>query len=496
MYLDNNNQNNDNNIPTSPNDSFSKSDILVRDFSCWITNLKKYWYIIAVCVIAMSGTLFCYRFFFVPKVYTSSCSLIRHDVYDLRRSDLPKEYSPFRINDILLMVKSYKNLHETAKRLNLKFNQNAMFNSFEVVPEKKSNYFVIRAVSRTPEQAAKLANTLSLVFIDDYKNAISRTLRSSIDDHKRNIARLKNEISELKRRSNDIYLDILIKRADDLEQRMEKVPAEIVKYSETYSSGDQQLAEAKFTLETLRQKYTEKNPMVQNQILLVKHLEDEARKTQETQGKVVTGPNQEYLDLQMKLNLAKAELNEAKAALKDNSDLMLGINNDLLSVFSPQMNSYREQLNAKSDDLTAEESSLKNLNDFLNGSYLDVSIQEEAKIPSSSLPRKVMLFTFVGVVVGGIIGFFIVMAIEAFNLTIRSKVDIVRALHINYLGNIPLFSSNDRAEYYSALQEAVSAGKLFLADASRPLIVLVAPVSSSVESAQHLYQEIFDILYV
>ncbi len=496
MYLDNNNPNNDNNIPTSPENGFSKSDILIRDFSCWISNLAKYWYIIAICVVLLGCILFCYRFFFIPKVYTSSCSLMRHDVYDLRRSDLPKEYNPFRLNDILLMVKSYKNLHETAKRLNLKFNQNAMFNTFAVTPEKKSNYFVIRAVSRTPEQAAKLANTLAQVFIDDYKNAISRTLLSSIDDRKRNIARLKNEISELKRRSNDIYLDILTKRVDDLAQRMKKIPPEVVKYSETYSSGAQQLTEAKFALENLRQKYTEKNPRVQNQILLVKHLEDEARKKQETQGKVVTGPNPEYLDLQSQLNLAKAELNEANNALKSNSDIMLGINNELLSVFSPQMNSYREQINVKNSDLSSEENSLKNLNDFLNGSYLDISIQEEAKIPNSPLPRKVMLFTFVGVMAGGIIGFFIVMAIEAFNLTIRSRTDIEQALHINYLGNIPIFSTDNRAEYYSALQEAVSAGKNFLKDAQRPLIVLVAPINDPDGTTSHLYQEIFEILYV
>ena len=43
MYLDNNNPNNDNNIPTSAENGFSKSDILIRDFSCWISNLAKYW---------------------------------------------------------------------------------------------------------------------------------------------------------------------------------------------------------------------------------------------------------------------------------------------------------------------------------------------------------------------------------------------------------------------------------------------------------------------
>ncbi len=456
------------------------ADILRRDISCWYEAiLYRSWLIVAIAIL-FAGGAFAYRYFFVPKSYSSSCALIRQEVADVRHSDLPLNYSPIQVSVMFNMIRGSICLDETARRLNLNATYEQMFRTTSVQrAEKNSNYFFVSAIAGEPQLAADIANTLAAVFLEEYKKMIRINLEDTLNSSIRNLNALKTELDTLQVRLAEHYLSALRKRVADTEIQLAETPQEVMVYSEKSSAGDKSLTDARLELEKMLQTYTEKNPVVIKQRLLIQQLEKENRNTSEVITRVLSGRNQEYVAINLELSRLKSELQAAERLLKNNEDISsLRLNFELLRALPPQMNTLRDQIDRKKEQLLKQESIHKTLSHFLERSYSDITVHDAAKAPESAMPRKVTLVTLAGGFFGFLFAFAAILLLEFFNLSVRSRTDIEKALRIGALGIIPHFEVENRAHYYSALQEAVNNGKRFFGGDNAPpgvKFVLVAP---------------------
>lgn len=476
------------------------TDLFRRDLSAWTWAPIKYSWLIVLFAFLSGSVFFTWRYYVIEKTYVSSCSLMRQEITDVRYSDLPLSYTPFSMDVIFNSILGHNCLRETARRLNLHLTHDQVFSLVSVrKAEKRSNYFFISAIGKTSKQSSELANTLAEVFLDEYKKMIRTSMEEPYRSSEKNLKTLIEEQNALQMRLNMLYLDSLKRRVGDLTERVAETPPEVVTHSEQSSAGDKQLMEARMELERLRQMYTDKNPMVEKQQLLVDKLQREYSKhDKEVLTKVIKGRNPEYVMLSTELSRMKAELESVEKALSGNGEgiASLRIGGDLYNVFTPQMNTIIGQIEMKKDQINKQEAATKKLLSFMNRSYSDISIREPAMPPKNAMPRKVMVYTLVGIVMGAGFGLALGLFFELINLSVRGKVDITEGLHLNYIGEIPILSSDARASYYSSIQEVVSnAKKLLPMERKSPAFIMLA-------KADHLpfdevaFHDLLDVLYV
>ena len=78
------------------------------------------------------------------------------------------------------MILSRANLNETSRRLKLNYTHEQLFRTISIrQASRNSNYFFITATTRNPKLSADIANTLSEVFLEDYKNSSAPTSNRS-----------------------------------------------------------------------------------------------------------------------------------------------------------------------------------------------------------------------------------------------------------------------------------------------------------------------------
>lgn len=484
----------------SESESRRWTDIFLRDYSCWLGVLYRRWWCIALMAMVTSFLFFSQRYFLVPKTYRSSCALVRQAVADIRHSDLPSNYTAIQLSVMFNMVRSYNCLMETARRLNVELTHEQMFRLISVnQAEKNSDYFFISALSSSPQQAADLANMLSQVFLDEYRKMIQANLSEFLTGQDRSVSQLKEELDALQMRVNELYYEALKKRVSDLELQLSTTEPEVIVYSERSTAGDQNLTQARLKLEEYMQTYTEANPVLARQRQLIKSLEIEAMTARESLSKVVSGRNQEFVVLSTELHRSKSELMAVERSIRENSDklVVLHINTDMLNILSPQMNLLLEQMRQKKSLLADQEKRLNALKLFLERSYSDVRIYESAKPQRQAQSRRVKIFAALGFALGGMGGTLLFLLLELFNLSIRSEVDISKALHLRTLGVVPEFSPGNRANYYSSIQEAEEQAKRYL-DASipTPKVILLVSASHGHTMNESLFKEFLEMMYV
>ena len=149
-----------------------------RDLWCWVNALQKLWWLFAIFPLLFAVIFFFFRTMTTSSVYVANCGLIRQEVNDTRNAVLPPGYVNVQKSIIVNLFKSRAVLEETVKRLSLPYTAEQLFNNIEVKTEKNSDYYVVSAKSKDPTIAATLSNTLSDVFIDEYKKLIRKSSRS------------------------------------------------------------------------------------------------------------------------------------------------------------------------------------------------------------------------------------------------------------------------------------------------------------------------------
>lgn len=508
------------------------SDLFRRDLIFWFTALLHRWWLL-ISLPLLSGILFfSARSILAPKAYSASTALVRQ-VADVRSGALPIGYVSTQFNVILNMILSRANLNETSRRLKLNYTHEQLFRTISIrQASRNSNYFFITATTRNPKLSADIANTLSEVFLEDYKKFIRTNIEQICESSIRSRNSLQKELDDLLSRKKRLYdennissltqeqatnaqriiiqedrllhaetqLDALQKKYDDLEVQLQTTPKIVELYSEQNISSDRKLADLKLELSSLRQRYTDNNPIVEKQKTLIKALEDSIRENKADDGKVkvVNGRNAEYINLSNEQHKIKAERTALKSTIATYTETLAKLKErrDKLDLLAPSLNLLEDQINQKRNLLLKQEALTKELQLFLDRSFTDVTIQETATVPTDPLPRRRPLFFLLGLFLGAVLSGGFVLGKEFINLSVRSKVDIEDALHIPALGIIPHFDHHCRADFYSALQGAVNQAEELLRGVEKtPAIIAIAPAQQE-DLSTNILNEFCEILKV
>ena len=508
------------------------SDLFRRDLIFWFTALLHRWWLL-ISLPLLSGILFfSARSILAPKAYSASTALVRQ-VADVRSGALPTGYVSTQFNVILNMILSRANLNETSRRLKLNYTHEQLFRTISIrQASRNSNYFFITVTTRNPKLSADIANTLSEVFLEDYKKFIRTNIEQICESSIRSRNSLQKELDDLLSRKKRLYdennissltqeqatnaqriiiqedrllhaetqLDALQKKYDDLEVQLQTTPKIVELYSEQNISSDRKLADLKLELSSLRQRYTDNNPIVEKQKTLIKALEDSIRENKADDGKVkvVNGRNAEYINLSNEQHKIKAERTALKSTIATYTETLAKLKErrDKLDLLAPSLNLLEDQINQKRNLLLKQEALTKELQLFLDRSFTDVTIQETATVPTDPLPRRRPLFFLLGLFLGAVLSGGFVLGKEFINLSVRSKVDIEDALHIPALGIIPHFDHHCRADFYSALQGAVNQAEELLRGVEKtPAIIAIAPAQQE-DLSTNILNEFCEILKV
>ncbi len=506
------------------------TNLLQRDIRCWFVAIYKGWIFYAVLPLLFCIAFFLFRYLTAPKLYSSSCGLIRQELTDLRNSGLPPGYSNIQRQVILNMMDGRSVLEQTVLRLNLPYSYRSLFSRISVaLTARNSNYFIISAIDNDPEMSAKIANTMAEAFIEDYKKLIRSNLERMYENRIRNQAGLEKEISAIQQRLKSMYKECELnsidreeannnqrimltedrisqantqiaafkERLNELEIRLPDVPESIITYSESNAKNDQQLIQARQKLSEMLERYTEENPRIINQRSLVAKLEAEYRAREgvdETPSKVVTGLNPEYIQIKRDINKLSSEIVSSQSEIKEFTERLVEFRTrrELLTRLGPDLRALESELRQKKNMLDVENVLIKELELFLERSFSDISIQEPARAPNGPLPRRLSLFGVLGFLFGIFLATTIVLIRELLNLTTRSETDMVKALHLPPLATLPVLEHKYRADFYGALQLTVThVDDILQGEHSRkPAFAVIAPYYSA-----DINTELFDDLY-
>ena len=168
-----------------------------RDIWCWVNAVQNLWWLFALFPLLFAVAMFFIRTMTTSNVYVANCGLIRQQITDTKNGILPPGYVNIQKSVIINLFKSRAVLEETVKRLSLPYTAEQLFNNIKVQSEKSSDYFFVSASSKDPTMAAALANTLSDVFIEEYKKLIRKNLEDLRDSYTRTQNEMEKQMEEL-----------------------------------------------------------------------------------------------------------------------------------------------------------------------------------------------------------------------------------------------------------------------------------------------------------
>ena len=490
-----------------------------RDIWCWVGAIQKKWWLLAIFPLLFATATFFIRSMTTSNVYVANCGLIRQEITDTRSGVLPPGYVNVQRSIIMNLFKSRAVLEETIKRLSLPYTAEQLYNNISVNAEKKSDYYFVSASSKDPTIAAALANTLSDVFIEEYKKLIRRNLEDLNDSYVRTQNELEKQLADqderLKKLSaennltsieNDIAfnnqrllqvedqltrgastLDSAKQALNELQGELANTPEEIVTRREKSSVAEDELRHAESVLKSYEQQYARSNPLLIQQREIVRKMRADLEKLQEEEESgdndlnrlVVVSRNPAYVQIQVAIASKRAEITSLTNDIKLNNEIavQLRARRELLALLHPSIRQLESDIRQTKDHINNTKMQIVTIHNFLDRSFSDISIQELAKAPNSPLGRKRGVWAVIGFILGTFVSLSIILGCEFFNLSIRSNVDIEQALKIKMLGMIPVLEPSYRANYYSALQTIISNGEQIFSKASpsNPILVVFAP---------------------
>ena len=490
-----------------------------RDIWCWVGAIQKMWWLFAIFPLLFATIMFFFRTMTTSNVYVANCGLIRQEITDTKNGVLPPGYVNVQRSIIMNLFKSRAVLEETIKRLSLPYTAEQLFNNISINAEQKSDYYFVSASSKDPTIAAALSNTLSDVFIEEYKKLIRRNLEDLNDSYVRTQNELEKQLTEqdeqLKKLSaennltsieNDIAfnnqrllqvedqltraastLDSSKQALNELQGELANPPEEVVTHREKSTVAEDELRHAEALLKTYEQQFAKNNPLLIQQREIVRKMKADLEKAQEDDEtddnsldrKVLISRNPAYTQVQVAIASKRAEITSLTNDIKLSNEIavQLRARRELLASLHPAIRQLEADIQQTKDHINNTKMQIVTIHNFLDRSFSDISIQELAKAPTVPLGRKRGLWAVIGFVLGTFVALSIILGCEFFNLTIRSNVDIEQALKLKMLAMIPVLEQSYRANYYSALQTMINNGEQFFSKASpdNPLLIVFAP---------------------
>jgi capsular polysaccharide biosynthesis protein len=455
----------------------------------FITVKRRFFFLLLVPLLTAS-LAFCYVAFYKKKAWIARCMLFRHTNLERLEGQIPNIYKPIDTKVIIEMIRTRKNMREVIRRLKLKTSVNSLYGKTDVeMEEKNDNIINIFAQSRSPQEAADVANTLAEVFVEEYvkmqNSAVQKTydyyLRSKNEVEgklkilsseqqeylkKYNVISISTETEGKFKQLNEIELNMLQAKMQEtaLAIKIKNIESDLktmkkeVRLSYTVSRTDTNELENKRTeLYQMRQKYTDENPRIKKLLSEIKYIEAKVKAQkgrEQVPEKVTYGGNQVRASLEDLRVRTIGELSAVKQNIKQYQQAIVALKNDLgkLSKIENRFFNIKRQIELNRDLLKQIDNMVSILKFSLQSSVSDITIMERAEPPTTpSVKRR-----RITIVIGGIAGFFLALGViilsELVDFTIKSRFDIENVLRIKILGSLPMMNQVKLQTFYSAVQ--------------------------------------------
>ena len=407
------------------------------------------------------------------KSWTATCKVIRYKKEVSRSTSIPYQFKDFNYKTALDTIRTRSNLLELIETLDLNGSTpESLFSQFEIKRARGSDIVEISFTYSDRDMVAKIANTLSEIFIKNfYKTqnaAVERTYeyykknkeikekelrltkqQIAIFLHENNITSLKNALDsnyillrKLKQQKleNQIKIESLKTSIKETEKTLEKLPNEVKLTYEIRSANKKALELKEKELKRLQKIYAEAHPKIKLLRSEIQQLKDTIKVTKKVEPDVLSyGTNPIKQSLRIQLNKKKIEY---KAAQNVDLSLQAQIENIEKSIVSlNSLNKRFDQLQIKKDEITQQLEILTNrlytVKISIGSSKEDFKILERAKRPEFPNPTHkkiiVILFTILGFIL--FVGF---VAIREFlSGRIKTKFDLQKRFGITDTIELP-----------------------------------------------------------
>ena len=357
----------------------------------------------------------------IDKAFSATCELIRQEISYTESDILSLGYVSVPKSSIEKLFKSRAVLEKTVKRLSLPYSYEQLYNKISVTSDKNGDYFVVTAFSKDPVLAAKLANTLSEVFIDEYKKLFRRHLEDLNDNCVKTLNTLERELAEKNEMLEHIYATNNISDIDNdiayntqqlllvedqlrrtsaalesskqalhaLQGELANTPEDIVTHRETSTVMEDELRQAQDKLSEYEQMYAKSNPVLLQQRELVNKLraELEKKKQEDENGendfnrRIVISRNPVYSQINVSIATKKAEIAALNNEIRLNNEaaIQLRARRELLTKNQTEIRQIMDDIEQSKKQISGIKNRIATIRSFLDRSFSDISILKFAK---------------------------------------------------------------------------------------------------------------------
>jgi len=482
----------------------------------FITLRKRIIFLILIPVLTASLAL-CYVVFYKKKVWVARCMMFRHTNLDqVQGGDMPTIYKPVDTKVIIEMIRSRQNMRNVIQRLKLNTSVDSLYSQTEVqMDDENQNIISILAGSRSPQEAADIANTLAEVFVDEYVKTQNNSVEKIYEMYLRSKELTQQKVSELEKEEqeylkksnvisittetdgkfkqlNELEINLLQAKLllSSLEIKLENVNKNMkglkkeVPLNYTVSSPDSSAIEdMKTQLYKLQQRYTDENPRVQklqSEIVYMQKQMEARKNNAPVPSQITYGDNQSWVLLEDSRIKTISEIEGSKQNISQ-LEVAIAQLKGQLGTLSQLGNNYYDinrKLQLNWDVLKKIDNMIMMLKFTLKSSVSDISIWERAEPPPTpSVKRR-----RITIVIGGLAGFFLALGVivlsELVDFTVKSRFDLENILRIKVLGILPKIEHVNLQTFYSAIQVIYKRILEMTSEKDSPILVAFGDVES------------------
>ncbi len=426
----------------------------------------------------------------MPKSWKATCILFKSTPQVVKEDGLSTMRRPLSVDVIKEMIRTKRNMRKVISNLKLSMSLQSLYNSTNItVGDDNKNMININALSVSARQAADIANELSKVFLKTYEKIRNRTVQKRYDyfDHQKiivldKIAKLEsvkkaylarykisaaalegsenfNRLSELE---DKVVLAVQKQHALKIQigeytEQIKRLDPEIRLSYEVTAVDDTALVMKRNELAVLRQRYTDLNPKVKKIIAEINALAKKIasdKKVKRPARKITYGINWEITHLKDKIFAAKTELKSLAFALEKYAVEKPKLQAKLAKL-NKTANEYKEikrKIALDRDMLRKIDKGVTEMSLALSSNASDLRIFEKAEPPVYPAIDKRRKKLVIGVVLGIVLAAICAVILEIVDLTVKSKFDVEKVLHVKALGNLPKINEVRLKKFYSATQ--------------------------------------------
>lgn len=427
------------------------------------------------------------------KTYMARTLMLRYEKGVTRAGDVPYLYPEINLNTLLETVKLPQNLEAVINRLGLDMSNSELFDIITVEPGNRSNTIHIFVHHTDPELTAKIANTISEVYIEAYARIFNSAAAQIYDYYKaqRDIVlkdvreaevelhafrdkvglfmadeELKLKLKQLSDTELKLEEERLLRRGniskiEDIKGKIELLP-DTIKISETLTS--QREKEKLFLereLELMSQRYTESHPEIKDLKLKIAQLDQELKISETSKNLPDTetfarNPLKESLIFE--LNQLESEVKSSDEIIAAYSGVLEGFRSQLKSLSEVQDQYYnlKQRVDISRDLLDIVEKRIADARIAKGAISHDLAILERADVPLMPEATGRRLLAIISVFGMAFICLVFIMAYAIFSPGVKVPTDLDTLDAVEFVGVLPKKRNSTLATYFSTLQVVVN----------------------------------------